>query len=415
MLHGLVFASVGLFLLGSAIVAVVRDPLAARSWRQTQCTILKVQIGNGAWGRHHTPVYDQVIQYRYSVNGQEFTSSAVDFRSHWGVHTSTDRDYAQFASRFQVGQSTGCYYDPQHPDRAVLTIETSAGSYLGAFVLGITFSVVGMGVMRLGWRGPAQSSVTTTTPPWKPDLLPKIDPDELRVQATAEGTLFRFPSRRIALKHSLPGLVVGALLVIIGPVIAATLLPRMAVGMQHAFSGSARQVTGVWLPILVACAFILLGLYAMAGGVFVMLGHTEILISRAGIRTRERVGPFWLGASVPIEATNELVVLAPPKIWAVTGTTHCSFRIHQFAANLYINAGLAVLVARGAPSGGLILAQGYPPQVMHAWANRIAECINRVSSHPVGIGEPFGPRSDAGKNRPIPPRDQPARKAPVIE
>jgi uncharacterized integral membrane protein len=146
-IFGLIFACSGFYSIGSTITSAWRDHLAAASWRETDCTILRDQPGLGAWGKHSSPDYDNVIQYRYSVDGQQYVSTGMDFRSsYWGIHSSTDRDYVEFASHYHAGQVAPCYYDPEHPQRAVLTIGEPIQTYFATSILGIGFSVAGLGI-----------------------------------------------------------------------------------------------------------------------------------------------------------------------------------------------------------------------------------------------------------------------------
>jgi hypothetical protein len=308
----------------------------------------------------------------------------MDLRFCWGLHGSDDRDYFEFASRYHAGQTAPCFYDPERPERAVLTLDIPASSYFWGYVLGIVFSLIGTGIFCFAWRGLGQNPAGNVTAPPKPEPkpLPNIDVDELEIEPTHLGTQFRFPLRRISYRRILPAMLGGLVFVAIGVGIATAVLFSRQLGIRTSSSGTVGQVVGVAFVMLFACAFFLLGLLAIASCCCAAFGHSEIIIDGGRIRAREYIGPYWLGASESIEKLKTLVILAPPKFWVVAGTTQSSFHIHTFAANLYINQGLAVIVARGAPPGGLILAQGYPPQVMRVWANRIGEYIKRVSTCP---------------------------------
>jgi hypothetical protein len=153
MVHGSIFVCVGLFVLYSTISSARRDRSAAASWRQTECTITSVSPWYAKGGRHSPPRLDRVIQFRCSVDGQQIVSNAMDLRSYWGLHGTGDRDYVEFASRYHAGQTALCFYDPERPERAVLTLEIPAPSYSTGYILGVLFSLVGAAIVWFAWIG----------------------------------------------------------------------------------------------------------------------------------------------------------------------------------------------------------------------------------------------------------------------
>ncbi len=57
------------------------------------------------------------IYYEYGVDDIKFTSSRV----HFGYQTSSDKSYAQgYLVKYPVGNEVLVYYDPDHPDNAIL-------------------------------------------------------------------------------------------------------------------------------------------------------------------------------------------------------------------------------------------------------------------------------------------------------
>ncbi len=57
------------------------------------------------------------VYYEYIVNGNKFTSNRV----HFGYQTSSDKSYAQgYLMKYPVGKEVLVYYDPDHPDNAIL-------------------------------------------------------------------------------------------------------------------------------------------------------------------------------------------------------------------------------------------------------------------------------------------------------
>lgn len=151
--HGLIFAGTGIFILCYAISSPRRDRAAAASWRQTICTITSVTPGNAVFGTHTSPSYNRIIQFIYSVDGHQFVSNGMDFRSYWGMHGSEDRNYAEFVSRFHAGKKVPCWYDPEHPERAVLTLDMVASPNFSYCLMGIGFILGGLGIACFGWSG----------------------------------------------------------------------------------------------------------------------------------------------------------------------------------------------------------------------------------------------------------------------
>ncbi len=63
------------------------------------------------------PAYHEYVQYQYSVSGRTYRSSKAG--AHGGFYAGRKR-CNQLTNRYPVGRHITVYYDPKHPERAVL-------------------------------------------------------------------------------------------------------------------------------------------------------------------------------------------------------------------------------------------------------------------------------------------------------
>lgn len=142
----------GIVALGLAAVCAVfgvylpsRVVLVSGEWTATPCTILTSVVAENEetepWGnntRAYT-VFEPAITYRYTIDGQAYTSSAVSLKA----AQSRDRAWAEeVVARYPVESEKTCYVDTQKPELAVLEpITRGAEQYVfaaGAAVMFLT-------------------------------------------------------------------------------------------------------------------------------------------------------------------------------------------------------------------------------------------------------------------------------------
>ncbi|HEX4499506.1 MAG TPA: DUF3592 domain-containing protein [Thermoanaerobaculia bacterium] len=118
--------------------------VAARSWTETRCTVRSSQVAL-APGRGAT--YRVDIRYGYAVNGLPHEAKRYDFIA----GSSSGREAKQaIVDRYPPGALVPCWFDPAHPDEAVLSRSFSPAYLLGLFPL--VFLAAGLGVLALAIR-----------------------------------------------------------------------------------------------------------------------------------------------------------------------------------------------------------------------------------------------------------------------
>lgn len=136
-------------LVGSAgayvtLVKPVAQLVAARSWTETRCTVRSSQVAL-APGRGAT--YRVDIRYSYAVNGLPHEAKRYDFIA---GSSSGKTGKQTIVDRYPPGALVPCWFDPAHPDEAVLSRGFSPSYLLGLFPL--VFLAVGLGVLGLAIR-----------------------------------------------------------------------------------------------------------------------------------------------------------------------------------------------------------------------------------------------------------------------
>ena len=122
---------------------VVMEARSAANWPTTEGTILISKFdrnfktsssGKGKW------YYDVKIKYSYTVDGLEYESSRVDFKSA-NYHYKSEVIPSTIARRYPVDKKVKVYYNPENPGKAVLetkiTFMTYIGLLIGIFLIGL--------------------------------------------------------------------------------------------------------------------------------------------------------------------------------------------------------------------------------------------------------------------------------------
>jgi hypothetical protein len=113
------------------------------NWRTVPAEILssKVKVSQQEAEKKRTyTVYSANISFRYTVNGQEFTSNhaMVDQPA-----KTFSRDAEALVAKFPPGKTVMAHYDPANPSYAILETGASKSSYI-AFLFGILLMTIGM-------------------------------------------------------------------------------------------------------------------------------------------------------------------------------------------------------------------------------------------------------------------------------
>ena len=137
-----VFSGVALLLwlvaafLGSRALRVRRQAAAGEAWPATQGTVLFSQVQehrstNNSGGTSYS--YSALVQYQYSIAGQEYRSNNLDFSDlgmgGWQVSGGYKQAEAK-AAQFAVGRTVPVYYNPENPAEAVLEKKSSGQAIL---------------------------------------------------------------------------------------------------------------------------------------------------------------------------------------------------------------------------------------------------------------------------------------------
>jgi hypothetical protein len=133
---------------------------ASLNWPTTTgvVTVAKVEVHTDYDDDDHTSTtsYEPVVQYTYTVNGQQFNGSKIAF----GANRVGNSQAQKMVGQYPVGNSVTVHYNPEKPEDAVLETKATGGT---AFtVIGIVFLAIGLiACCVLGGIG-AYSYLTTT-------------------------------------------------------------------------------------------------------------------------------------------------------------------------------------------------------------------------------------------------------------
>jgi hypothetical protein len=153
-LAGLLFLVVGLGLVAFGAWAVFNQHNQITTFVAVPATILESTVTSRESGtKHRTTVYDEVIRYRYQVNGTWYTGDRV---TPFTYSTSNHDEKYELVQRFPPGLQTTAFYDPADPSKAILLQEYSFGPYL--FVLIPMISVM-LGLGLIAASPPARAAV----------------------------------------------------------------------------------------------------------------------------------------------------------------------------------------------------------------------------------------------------------------
>jgi len=118
-------------------------------WAETTCEITDARIVKSRFSKNSPVTYELKVEYRYSADGEERSSSSIRRRA--GSKRKQSKAYVEeVAQQYAEGTSHSCFVNPENPDEAVLEHDTKAVGYViwfpGLFLVG------GIGIMISAFR-----------------------------------------------------------------------------------------------------------------------------------------------------------------------------------------------------------------------------------------------------------------------
>lgn len=138
-----VFLFAGIAVLGWGIWNSL-EAFSSRSWPYVEGKVIQSQVASyqSESDEGTTTMFYPYLRYNYSVEGQQFTGDKLDM----GEYSSSNPNYAEeVVVRYPVGKPVRIYYDPAHPETAVLQPGFTSGLLI-PLGLGLVFTIVGGGL-----------------------------------------------------------------------------------------------------------------------------------------------------------------------------------------------------------------------------------------------------------------------------
>jgi len=182
---GFPFFAVGIYFFFTTAHAVY-DVIRMASWPQTQGTLTSANLRSST--SDNTTTYQAVAQYRYRVDGVEYTGSRVaihgggdnigEFQQRWG---------SQLERMYLNQEPVPVYYQPGDPADAVLNREMRWEMIGFKLVFIIAFGGAGLGMMVFGLRGKRTIvSPETAAKPW----LARPEWADNQIRSSARGGMY---------------------------------------------------------------------------------------------------------------------------------------------------------------------------------------------------------------------------------
>jgi Protein of unknown function (DUF3592) len=126
-------------------------------WHQENALIVHSEVEKIDIPMGTSAEYRLDILFSYQFNGQHYRSYLYDLRG--GMRVSDKEKIRQLTEKFYQGKSVICWVNPQHPETAVLRVDSRAAAYSlwfpGLFVLG------GLGMIYGVWHKKTDSDIRT--------------------------------------------------------------------------------------------------------------------------------------------------------------------------------------------------------------------------------------------------------------
>lgn len=123
--------------------SILRHRDAKARFVATEGVVLASKVKTHAGDSDSGPTYEPLIKYRYTVAGQEHTSTQYSFGT-WS--TSDSQDAGRIVRRHPKGRKITVYYDPDDPAEAILALEVPGIQYFMLLFLQ-PFILVGLGLI----------------------------------------------------------------------------------------------------------------------------------------------------------------------------------------------------------------------------------------------------------------------------
>ena len=125
---------------GTALIVlgwnIVQDAQASAAWPGVPGMVRESSVDSATDSDGHT-TYAPQVRFTYAINGRPYEGHTI----HFGETSYSSPTAAQAAAnRYPQGQPVTVYFDPAHPEKAVLETGMNVGSYL----------VLAVGVLFLG-------------------------------------------------------------------------------------------------------------------------------------------------------------------------------------------------------------------------------------------------------------------------
>jgi hypothetical protein len=143
---GSIFFLVGTVLFWTLFLVPLYRANQAQRWPQAPCVIIssEVRMHSDSEGTSYSPE----IHYQYTLDGAVLESTRYRFIDTSGGYSGAKR----IVDKYPVGLNTKCFYDPKHPDQAVLDRTIGWGVLFG--LVPLVFVLLGAGVVFAGIYGP---------------------------------------------------------------------------------------------------------------------------------------------------------------------------------------------------------------------------------------------------------------------
>lgn len=140
---GFIFFAAGVFFLWLAFLAPLLESYQAESWPSTKCEIVhsKVKVNRDSEGDSYKPI----VKFQFAVDGINYTSDRQSFQSISG----SSKWAHGIVKQHPLGATQQCFYDPEHPNNAVLVKDFSTSFYLFSLIP-LIFVAIGGFIMGAG-------------------------------------------------------------------------------------------------------------------------------------------------------------------------------------------------------------------------------------------------------------------------
>jgi len=172
-----------LVITGLAVTALMFIPYhrgkETRSWPETPCVITESYEKEGSLGDLTSSSHRVFLRYRYTIGGQEYTSTHLQRRTFAGADdadlsfkTAGSAEAKKLLDKYPVNLKTTCWVNPADPADALLEHQSTAAIYTLWFPM--LFAVGGAGI---AWSALRRNKTVTQNSAGASPLPGKVSPD----------------------------------------------------------------------------------------------------------------------------------------------------------------------------------------------------------------------------------------------